>query len=153
MAYNRLILRHPFAKFIPQRSHLPLPVFLQSSSPTESSSPTGILAIIIPNGNEESHSSTSAQDLSSRHPSRIYFPRRNTFINISHFIHPDTCIYASYHTISFIFENIVTSCISYIMTLHTTDVLPFQEKGQSKDDYYQLSQFHIRFLYLARAYL
>ena len=29
----------------------------------------------------------------------------------------------------------------------------FSEKGQSKDDYYQLSQFQIRFLYLARAYL
>ena len=29
----------------------------------------------------------------------------------------------------------------------------FQEKGQYKNDYYQLSQFRIRYLYLARAYL
>ena len=43
------------------------------------------------------------------------------------------------HTTSSILENIMTSCISYILTLHTTDVLPFQEKSQPKDDYYQLS--------------
>ena len=47
----------------------------------------------------------------------------------------------------------MTSCISYIMTLHTTDVLPFPEKVQSKDDYYQLLQLEIRFLYPARACL
>ena len=43
--------------------------------------------------------------------------------------------------------------ISYIMTSHTTNVLSFQDKGQYKDDYYQLSQFQIRYLYLARAHL
>ena len=31
----------------------------------------------------------------------------------------------------------MTSCISYIMTLHTANVLPFSGKGQSKDGYHQ----------------
>ena len=68
------------------------------------------------------------------------FLDENTFTDISHFIHP-AYIHDKMHTTlsHLILENIMTSCISYIMTLHTTDVLPFQERGQSKDDYYQLS--------------
>ena len=50
-----------FAKFSPQRSHLLLPVFLQPSSPAETT---------------KLYSSIAAQELISRHLSRIYFPRR-----------------------------------------------------------------------------
>ena len=43
--------------------------------------------------------------------------------------------------------------MSYIMTLHTTNILSFQDKDQYKDNYYQRSWFQIRFLYLSRVYL
>ena len=46
-----------------------------------------------------------------------------------------------------------TSRMLYIMTLHTTNVLSFQDQGQYKDNYYQQSQLKIRFLYPARVYL
>ena len=46
------------ARFIPQRSYLLLSVFLQLSSPAKA------------------YSSTSAQDTTSQHPSRIHFPRQ-----------------------------------------------------------------------------
>ena len=52
----------PFAKFIPQRSHLLLPVFLQLLPPAEA----------------KAYPSISAQDMTSQHPSRIYFPRQKT---------------------------------------------------------------------------
>ena len=91
-----------------------------------------ILAIIIPSGNEELYSSTSAQDsTNSRHSSRIYFPRRE-YIHKHHiFIHYSM---HTHHTtqISFIFENILKSCSSCIMTLHTTNTLPFQKKKSIK---------------------
>ena len=71
---------NPFAKFIPQRSYLLLPVFLQPSSLAE------ITSSIL---------QTSAQELISRHPSRIYFPRRkHTFINITS-SYTIACLYAS----------------------------------------------------------
>ena len=72
--------RRVISKFIPQRSHLLLPVFLQSVSPVEMKNAT---------------LQHQVQDLTSRHPSRIYFPRqKHTFINIasSYII---ACIYAS----------------------------------------------------------
>ena len=64
------------------------------------------------------------------------FPGENTFINMSHFIHHDTCIYASYHTITFILRT------SWHHTFHTSWhcirlMFAFSGKGQSKDDYYQ----------------
>ena len=77
-----------------------------------------ILAIIIPSGNEELYSLTSAQDsTNSRHSSRIYFPIRK-YIHKHHiFIHYDMHMH---HTpqISFSLENILISCNSCIMTLH-----------------------------------
>ena len=90
---------NPFAKFIPQRSHLLLPVFLQLSSPAEIT---------------KHYSPTSAQDVTSRHPSRIYFPRQKTYIHKHR-----TSIHYSMHIciISYNFtyvENIMAWSISWI---------------------------------------
>ena len=88
-----------------------------------------ILATIIPSGNEELYSSTSAQDsTNSRHSSRIYFPRQE-YIHKHHiFIHYSM---HTHHTpqISFILENILISCSSYIMTLHTTKLCLFRKRS------------------------
>ena len=87
---------NPFAKFIPQRSHLLLPVFLQLSSPAE--------AI-----NQYFNISPG---VTSRHPSRIYFPRRkHTFQNIT-FSYIIACIYASYLKSHLCGEH---HCLIYIM--------------------------------------
>ena len=100
-----------------------------------------ILATIIPSGNEELYSSTSAQD-STNFPAFVKDLFSQTKIHSWTFhilyILLTYMIKCIRHNLIY-FENIMTSCISYIMTLHTTDVSPFQEKGQSKDDYYQLS--------------
>ena len=67
----------------------------------------------------------------------LFSQTKNTFINISHFIHPgyihDKCIR---HNLIY-FENIIAPCISYIMTLHITNILPLSGKGQSTDGYHQ----------------
>ena len=81
-------------------------------SPTELSSPAGLFSqspsFSIPSGNEESNS--ILQQLSG-----IYFPQLKHYISIHH----DTCIYASYHTISFILR---TSLLDPYHALHMTDL-------------------------------
>ena len=93
----------PFAKFIPQRSHLLLPVFLQWSSPAEA----------------KVYSSTSAQDVASWHPSRIHFPKTKTYIHKHHTsIHYSMHIRIISHKLIYV-ENIITW--SY-HALHMTDL-------------------------------
>ena len=73
---HRVLLPSMVARvyFLPAESSI-----RQVYSPIELSSPTGILATIIPSGGK-TYSSTSAQDMTSRHPSRIYFPKTKTYI-------------------------------------------------------------------------
>ena len=69
---HRVLLSSMIARvsFLPAESSI-----RQVYSATESSSPTGILAVIIPSGSKI-YSSTSAQDTTFRHSSRIHFPRQ-----------------------------------------------------------------------------
>ena len=93
---------------------------------------------------------TSAQDSSSRHSSRIYFPRQKYAHKHHIFIH-----YSMHIRIMDIQSHLFWEHHAFYTSWHCIQLtfFLFRKKGQSKDDYYQLSQFQIRYLYLARAYL
>ena len=94
---------NPLAKFIPQRSYLLLPVFLQLSSPAEA----------------KIYSPTSAQEwLPGTRQGFTFLDDKHTFINIA-FSYIISCIYASYLTISFMLR---TSLLDPYHALHMTDL-------------------------------
>ena len=84
--------------------------------------------------------------------SRIYFPKTKiTFINISHFQYIlFTYVIKCILTLSHVKHHDAMHSIHHDIAYNLCFCL-YREKDNPKDDYPQLSQFQIRYLYLARA--
>ena len=106
-----------FTKFIPQQSHLLLQVYSCNHHPQRKR------RTLFFNISPGSNFSAFVKDLFSQD--------ENTFINISHVI-PPIYIHDKVHTTRSHFENIMTSCISYIMTLLEMMFCLFRKKVNPK---------------------